>query len=291
MPYYEYSGDYVYQAYLMDTYKASGSLSTPWYGEPFDADKFEYAAYYDYYINFPRNIIRVRNSLKNKRTLFFILHFDMVVSFYPGLEQVSIQFFNENGDELSDERFLSDIVSFPLEYLTGNVSVIKKYNANQLNWKDYVHITFNRKLNKEVVDKSFEKKNTGFKLTWYYEDSDGNNVKIKQKSTETDTKTVTGEGMFVGTNTKRLNQKFVTFLNFVYEAVTNHNVSFASLWDTARDFRIEFFHRAKNGQLTSCGYRDETSEWIGDIEYGISFITFALNISFTEDRLFALTSF
>ena len=67
-------------------------------------------------------------------------------------------------------------------YDTGNVSVKRKFDVSLIQEGEYVSIMMDRVLLKEDVDKSLEKRNTGFELSWYFEDGSGNRVEIEEES-------------------------------------------------------------------------------------------------------------
>ena len=115
-PYYDDAGtSSIYHTYYLDTYTTSGHLKTPYYGQAFDENKFEYAAFYQYYISFPDNI----ESLGKKQPgLRFVVQLFIDVALYPGTEYVTLQICDSQG------YAMSPISNFEN---TGNVSVISTW--------------------------------------------------------------------------------------------------------------------------------------------------------------------
>ena len=68
--YYDYDTASIYCNYKMTTYKTSGSLKTPYYGETFNAKKFEYIVWYEYQIVFPDNILSLAEKYSGLREGF-----------------------------------------------------------------------------------------------------------------------------------------------------------------------------------------------------------------------------
>ena len=189
----------IHFTYYMLTSKTSGSVKTPLYGEPFDDNKFEYAAYYRYYIYFPPNIVNITELYPG---LTIVLQFYADVSLYEGTEGIFIESMGYTGEQEWDGYALDyvDTAVYKREeiYNSGNVSIIRKYETSKFKDWEYISIYLDRVLEKTNVDKSLEKRNTGFQLTWHYEDRSGNKIDI-----ETDQKYKEEIG----------NKRFVTFIN------------------------------------------------------------------------------
>ena len=253
-PKYDKVDSIVHSMYYMYTYKTSGYLNTPFYGESFDANKFEYVVYYIYTLYLPDNI----HSLGRKYPgLRLVLHFYVDVALYPGSEYVYFEILDKYGDWYDE---------FPPEFFmnTGNISLIRKFDVKRksggLKKGDDLSISLCRVLDKASVDKSLEKRNTGFQLTWYYEDSSGKRVEIEPKKEE------------------RLNIPFISFINLVFEAVTKHNISLETLWNIAKNYRVDYIHRKVNGKTPYCQMGSPTEV---DMEY-IDYFNSVLNISYTH---------
>ena len=214
--------------YHYETSKTSGSVKTAWYGQSFDPNKFEDDLFCLYFIYFPgydhdssSNINTIAETIPG---LTFVLDFYMDVGLYPGMEYVWI----------SDIR--KDSENYEPLTLTGNVSVTRKYNNTNKMFGGKL-IWFIRRLDKELVEKSVEKRNTGFQLSWYYEDGDGNRVDIEQDAYHKQE-----------TNNKR----FIIFMNLIYEAVTKHGISFDSLWETSKRYRLDYINRTIDYNVGNC---------------------------------------
>ena len=121
-------------------------------------------------------------------------------------------------------------------------------------------LSYTRIVDKILVNKSPEKRTTGFQLTWYYEDGSGNRVEIEED------KKYEGE-----TDSKR----FVTFMNLVFEAVTRHQVSLETLWDTAKRFRLDYIHKKVKNEVF-CDWWT----WIDSDDY-LNFFSSELKFPFT----------
>ena len=231
------------------TSKTSGTLKTPWYGQDFDENKFEYVAYYVYWIFLPTSLSNIIDIYPD---LTFVLHFYMDVNLYPGYEQVWLYNLFKSGEkeEVEEEYF----------YQTGNISILRKYNASKFPQGEYTYVNYERVVDKTLVDKNPERRNTGFQLTWYYEDGSGNKVEVeedKKYEEEID------------------NKRFVTFMNLVFEAVTWHEVSFEMLWDTAKRFRLDYIHKKTRNEVF-CDFWTFT-----DSDDYLDFFSSDLNISLT----------
>ena len=87
--------------------------------------------------------------------------------------------------------------------------MIRKFEAKDFirDGYGYIWITLHRTLDKTIVDKSLEKRNTGFQLTWFFEDSSGKRVDIEQDKKIPD-----------------LNDYYIAFLNLLFDAFTNGRV-------------------------------------------------------------------
>ena len=71
------------------------------------------------------------------------------------------------------------VYDMELLYDTGNVSVRRTYDVSVIKENEFVEVMMDRVLQKKNVDKSLEKRNTGFQLEWYYEDESGNRVEVE----------------------------------------------------------------------------------------------------------------
>ena len=145
---------------------------------------------------------------------------------------------------------------------TGNVTVKRWFEPKNID--DDVYITYERVLDKDVVDSHLNKRHTGFMLDWYFEDADGNKVDI-----ETDKNRFSGdEG----------NKMFLNFMDFLYKAVTIHNVRVETIWNIARRYRLDYLHRKVEGKVPYC-VEDKvihTNDFIGNISSELN-ITFKLH--------------
>ena len=269
--------------YLWVTSKTSGSLKTPHYGEQFDENKFVYVAQYKYGFHFPSNLADVT---KSNPGLKFVLHFYMDVALYPGIETFQIQPYGSNrmcavancsmqyGYTRKDLKINS---AYEEEWLpqTGNISVIRKYDTSRLTEGNFLWLELIRKLEKSLVDKILEKRNTGFELTWYYEDSDGNKVDIEETGF-TEWYYEDRQAYFFEWFNER--PKFVVFINLVYEALTYHNISLQSLWDIAKKFRLDYNYKKIyiDEDLLPCFVQSVLAT-----DIYLQFFSSSLNISFT----------
>ena len=211
-----------YTRYEYHTSKTSGSVKTPWYGQPFDKEKFEYSYRSHYYIFSPSNIADITDTHPG---LTFVLDFYVDVALYKqvgtDIEKIYL--------ELDDDGKLEDLIQ------TGNISVIRKYATSRMSKRKYIQLF--RRLDKTLVEKSVEKRNTGFQLSWYYEDGDGKRVDIEQEARY---------------KQEPINKRFIKFMNMLYEAVTKHGISLDTLWDTAKRYRLDYIHRKVDNNVGIC---------------------------------------
>ena len=156
----------VESAYYMLTSRTSGTVKTAWYGEPFNEDEFEYKARNIHHIFFPTNLPNISHSFPG---LTFVMHFHMDVALFEGAEYVYIARMGKTGetydhyyyDEPQEEVYYKEESLFK----TGNISIIRKYNASKFQQlegeEEKVDVVFIRSLEKSLVDQSPEKRNTG----------------------------------------------------------------------------------------------------------------------------------
>ena len=194
-----------------------------------------------------------------------MLNFYLDVNLYTGIEYIYIAGFGKtNGTELdmyTNEYEEETVYDLELLYDTGNVNVKRTYDVSVIKENEFVEVMMDRVLQKKNVDKSLEKRNTGFQLEWYYEDGSGNRVKVEEENKfEEDTD----------------NKKFVTFMNLVFEAVTRHQVGLETLWDIGKDYRLDYTHRLVNNKVTFC-------KMLGviDTDDYLNYFSSALGIPFT----------
>ena len=211
-----------YTRYEYHTSKTSGSVKTPSYGQPFDKEKFEYSYRSHYYIFSPSNIADITDTHPG---LTFVLDFYVDVALYKqvgtDIEKIYL--------ELDDDGKLEDLIQ------TGNISVIRKYATSRMSKRKYIQLF--RRLDKTLVEKSVEKRNTGFQLSWYYEDGDGKRVDIEQEARY---------------KQEPINKRFIKFMNMLYEAVTKHGISFDSLWETSKRYRLDYINRTIDYNVGNC---------------------------------------
>ena len=275
-PHYQSIDGIMYGEYLWRTTKTSGSLKTPWYGEQFDENKFQYVAQYHYGIHFPPNLANVTESNPG---LTFVLDLYIDVALYPGFELCTIASLGTTNTTTLNEgtgRYISTIYETEMLSRTGNESVIRKFDTSKIEEGEMVYIKLDRKLEKALVDKSLEKRNTGFELTWYYEDKDGNKVDIESENLHKEMK-ITNDLDKLNFYGVMENKRFVTFLNLVFEAFMYHDISIESLWDIAKRYRLEYIHRKMNNNV---GYCTKKQSVIATDDY-LQYFSSSLKISFT----------
>ena len=239
-PYYDLFDNIINSASYMYTCRTSGFVKTYLYGEPFDSNKFEHIVYWHTLIYFPANLTNITQMYPG---LSFVLHFNMDVTLYPGYERVHIKQMGETNETEWDDTLGEYVgkVNYKYEYLykTGNVSVLRKYDVSKFQEGECAWIIMDRVLEKALVDKSPEKRNTGFELTWYYEDESGNRVDIEEESNYKESKE---------------NKKFVAFMNLIFEAISKHSISLETLWETAKHYRLDYTHRRAANKVGNCNY-------------------------------------
>ena len=156
-------------------------MKSQWFREIFEEDKFEYATWYPNEIHFPVNLSSLREKIPG---LNFVLRLSVDVMLYDGYEYVYINPLGWTNDtEWSD--YQNDYVTsyvYETDWLAGTQSVIRKYDTSTFTEGEYATINLQRQIEKTSVDKSLEKRNTGFELEWYFEDGAGNRVDIEQEN-------------------------------------------------------------------------------------------------------------
>ena len=129
LPYYDVFDNINLLVKYWYTSKSSGTLKTPGYGEEFNENKFEYTAYYVYWIFLPTSLPNMIDIYPN---LTFVLHFLMDVDLFPGIERVWLyNLWRSGAKEEVEEEFL---------YQTGNISIFRKYNASKFPQGEYTYI-------------------------------------------------------------------------------------------------------------------------------------------------------
>ena len=97
-----------------------------------------------------------------------MLHFNLDVTLYEGSEYIQIYGFGKTNETEWDayNSVFMDALIYDRQYLydTGNVSVKQKFDVSVIQEGEFVRIMMDRILLKEDVDKSLEKRNTGFEL-------------------------------------------------------------------------------------------------------------------------------
>ena len=254
------------------TSKSLGSVKTAWYGETFDPNKFAYSYTSRYDINFPIKTYHLTDiNFPNKSyNLTFVLVYYMDVALYEegptDYEQIRIE-------TITDDKTSGNTLEFLTK--TGNVSVTRKYDPSRMK---KIILKLERKLDKALVDKSIEMRNTGFQLTWYFEDGDGDKwaLELKDYKRKHDYKNYHN------------NQKFAIFVSLVTEVLNVHNISLDTLWDTARRYRLDYIQRKLDGKVPPCeafsvtntkdyfyyipSYLNFTSPW-GNLLRSVLFVT------------------
>ena len=91
------------------------------YGETFDENKFEYGAFYVYYISFPTNIANLTESYPG---LVIVMQFYADVSLYVGTEYITIDSWGHTGDYDYDYGRGPE---YERIFKSGNVSIKRKY--------------------------------------------------------------------------------------------------------------------------------------------------------------------
>ena len=256
LPFYErwFGGDCL--VHHRDTSKTSGTVKTPLYGEKFDANKFQYVTHILFGLRYPSNLA---NLTELNPGLKLVVQLYMDVALYPGHEVVKI--YAVRVDKI--------VMGMSFFYHTGNVSVIKVIPAINIAANiaatgfPEMYVFIERRLEKALVEESLEKRNTGFILSWYYEDKDGNRVDIES------------ERMYKEENNIR---RFVAFINLFYEALTYHNVSLESLWDIAKRYRLDYIQKKVNDEVESCSMLYQSL--IPEVDY-FHYFSSSLKISFT----------
>ena len=75
-----------------------------------------------------------------------------------------------------------------------------------------------------------------------------------------------------------MNFQYIIFINLVFEAVTKHNISLETLWNIAKNYRVDYIHRKVNGKTPYCQMGWPINV---DMEY-IDYFNSILNISYTH---------
>ena len=108
-----------------------------------------------------------------------------------------------------------------------------------MSFPTYVLTTFHRikftrgKLDQDMIDKEPVPRNTGFSLEWYFEDSTGKRVDIKQRG-------LYGVTDFYDNLVAGESNMFAQFINTIHTAVTVHNSSLDMIWNIARTYWLGY---------------------------------------------------
>jgi hypothetical protein len=195
--------------YQMVTLATSGSFRTPNFGAKFDGKKFKNRVEYRLYFLLPYSTLYSGDSTD----LTLVMDFQVDVKLYDGEEYVDLRF-----PQSVNEYFRN----------SGNITIRKRFK----NYVDTTYLTFRRTVDQVSVDEEFEKRMTGFSVDWYYEDGTGNRVHV-----EPDTAHPNAGSYNFG------NEQFVQFINYFYKSVVVDKGSIEEIWDTAKNYRLEFIQR------------------------------------------------
>ena len=221
-----YFDDYHYHYHGLDTSTTSGFIKTPGFGEPFDAEMFQLKANYWYTIYLPNNLAIIAANIPN---LTLVMHFDVDVGMYGDdteyvtIQQIRIKSNSRRAAYYSSEKF----------YTSGNRT--RRYNASIIHGNIYenpIHVALYRE-EPDMVSNVEEPRNTGFSLEWYFEDSTGKRVDIKQQRIKD-------------------NKAFTQLINIIHTAVTEHDVSLDRIWNTAKQYWLD--NVIKRDAIQDCDY-------------------------------------
>ena len=228
---YTYHGEDKYSGLLhkhdLQTSATSGFIKTPGFGQPFQKDIFHPDAKkeYVYMIYIPTNIAYTPG-------LTMVLEFDVDIQLYGGTEKVTVDAIQEvrTGAKAYEEEVFKTSGHRTRRY---NASIIASIYQHSLN---AIKITYKREnLTPDMVSKVAKPTNNGFSLEWYFEDSAGKRVEIEQEKQERNVDQ---------------NKEFTQFINIIHTAVTEHDVSLDRVWNSAKQYWLEYINKINRGEAT-----------------------------------------
>ena len=223
LPYDAYTVDNHGQVYFMDTSATSGNLSTPWFGDPFTAEKFEKWVRYDYNIHFPTNISTMASNMNIVVVMMLDTKETVGSNEYVGIHPPS-GYDNEH-----------------IQY-TGKMRKTWRYQVtNKFTENDTLRIVFYRsisKLDKSDMDYYTYKTMTGMSIEWFVEDGNGVMMEVEQQGKYLEDKT---------------NKMYIKMVNLLYTAVQIMNMSEHQVWMKVKSVRRDWISGNYN---RDCNYED-----------------------------------
>ena len=208
----------------VSTSSESGSFSSPFYGKPFKANKFQIEADYEILISPPKNISRFRSG--------------------KGYDNLCVEINKDTSDNSIKE--VKETVKWYQGYSFGQLLDGFQTETRCFKGKDfkqsitrarYVKLAFYRVFSKRAFEVWKNKRFTGMNVSWYYTDSEGQKIKIVP------------EPKYLN---EEANQIFITLVRLV----ENHQNG--DLWRKLKRFKVDIVNNESFKQTESCEF--STSE-------------------------------
>ena len=278
------------KSFASSSEKRNTGFELSWYYEDYYGNKQDIENIDEYLIYFPTNLASILELYPNIATA--VLNMD--VNLFPGLEYKQIY---QNIDfEYRDYYFFGRKYEYKLDE-KSNITKVRTYDLTNSDMDQPILIGFARNLNK-----SSNVSSPGFQLSWYYEDGDGQRVDIEnidieqddglegrivnKKIGDIDDRFVQYKNIF-GRDVHFENKHYVTFMNFLFEIVNNTDISLETLWDIAKKYRLDDFHKKSqnNWKVESKCDEGELGDFmfrgVANTDDYINYFSSSLNISFT----------
>ena len=204
----------------VSTSSESGSFTSPFYGHPFKAEKFQIEADYEIFISPPKNISRYRSG--------------------KGYDNLCVEITKDTSDTSIKE--VKEIVKWYQGFNLGELLDGFKTETRCFKGKDfkqsitrarYAKVAFNRVFSKRAFEGWTQKRFTGMSVSWYYTDSEGKKINILPEP-----KYLNEEG----------NKIFVTLVSLVEN---HHN---GDLWRKLKRFKVDIVNNESFKSTESCEF-------------------------------------
>ena len=238
-----------------------GSFTTPYFGKPFKADKFEIEADYEIIITPPKNISRFRSG-KGYDNLCLKITKDTSDSSIREVIETVKWYQGYNFDQLLD-GFKTEPRCFKGKDFKQSITRARS-----------ARVAFTRVFSKRAYEGWTKKRFTGMSVSWYYTDSDGEKINIVPEP-----KYLDEEG----------NKNFVTLVTLV----ENHPNE--DLWRKLKRFKTDIVNSKSFDSIKSCEFTTsgttstfkmkQISLFLGEIleELGLENKTEPLNVNLIEE--------
>ena len=198
----EYIYKYIHY-YDMHTYAISGKVSTPWFGDKYDGEKFVLHLSYWYYIHLP--------TLSHNMTLVVVMKVD---SMETSLGNENVNLFPPGFKQRTDinQKF------GPSYNKTFRFNVTEQFREHN----STLRINFYRYISQYNLQEWENRRMTGMSVEWYIEDNNGDTEEVEEKNSYAHD-----------------NEMFIKTVNMLYYSEKIIKVSEEEIWRNIKIVRVE----------------------------------------------------